>query len=40
MTAETSPAMGYGCVCTTGTAWHKGEVQGISQREKLFSDMS
>ena len=34
------PAMGYGCVCTTGTVRHKAEVQSKSQREKLFSDMS
>ena len=34
------PAVGYGCVCTTGTVRHKAEVQSKSQREKLFSDMS
>ena len=34
------PTMGYGCVCTTGTARHKAEMQSKSQREKLFSDMS
>ena len=34
------PAMGHGCVCTTGTVRHKAEVQSKSQREKLFSDMS
>ena len=33
-------AMGYKCVCTTGTVWHKVEVQSNSQREKLSSDMS
>ena len=34
-----SPAMGYRCVCTTGTVRHKAEVQSKSQREKLFGDM-
>ena len=34
------PAMGYRCVCTTGTVRHKAEVQSKSQRGKLFSDMS
>ena len=34
------PAMGYRCVCTTGTAQHKAEVQSKSRRKKLFSDMS
>ena len=33
-------ATGYRCVCTTGTVWHKAEVQSKSQREKLFGDMS
>ena len=39
-TATAHPAMGYGCVCTTGTVTHKAERQNKSQREKLFSDMS
>ena len=34
------PAMGYRCVCTTGTIQHKAEVRSKRQREKLFSDMS
>ena len=33
-------AMGYRCVCTTGTVRHKAEVQSKSQRGKVFSDMS
>ena len=40
MHARVTPAMGYGCACTTGTVRHKAEVQSKSQREKLFSDMS
>ena len=27
-------------MCTTGTAWHRAEVQSKSQRGKHFSDMS
>ena len=33
-------AMGNRCVCTTGTAQSKAEVQSKSRRIKLFSDMS
>ena len=34
------PAMGYRCVCTTGTVQNKAGVQSKSRRKKLFSDMS
>ena len=34
------PASGYRCVCMTGTAQSKAEVQSKSRRKRLFSDMS
>ena len=39
-TPPSPTAMGYRCVCTTGTVRHKAVVKRKSQREKLFSDMS
>ena len=34
------PAMGYKCVCMTGTVQNKAGVQSKSRRKKLFTDMS